>query len=123
MVRKRSGRLEPFDSRKMARSVSRSGVPYSIALQISKTIKNDDALMSKAEVSSLRLRRMVAEEMARQHHDTAAKSYLGYKKTRSTGEKYRRSHKPRPKTRKQTKTHAKQYAKDKHNTGGRPPRW
>ena len=35
-VRKKSGRLEPFDSRKMARATGRAGVPYSIALKIAK---------------------------------------------------------------------------------------
>jgi transcriptional regulator NrdR family protein len=123
LVKKRNGRLEPFDSRKMARAVSRAGVPYLIALRISKTIKSDEQLMDKEQVTSVTLRKMVAEEMVKQHHDTAARSYLGYKKTRSTKEKYHRSHKPLPKVRKQTKSHAKQYAKDMHNISGRPPRW
>ena len=123
MVKKRSGRLEPFDSSKMARMVSRAGVPYAISLQIANTIKNDESLMEKDQVSSMTLHRMVAEEMVRLDENTAAKSYIGYKTTQSTKENFRRSHKPRPKVRKQTRTHAKQSAKDKHNTGGRPPRW
>jgi 2-phosphoglycerate kinase len=124
MVEKRSGRLEPFDSRKMARSVSRAGLPYLTALRISKTIRNNEELMAKEQVKSVTLRKMVAEEMVKEHHDTStAKSYLGYKKTRSTKEKYHRSHKPRSIVRRQTKSHAKQYAKDKDNTEGRPPRW
>ena len=123
MVKKRSGRLEPFDSRKMARMVSRAGVPYAISIEIAKTIKDDESLMEKDQVSSMTLRRMVAEEMVRLNQDTATKSYLGYKNTKSTKEKFRRSHKLLPKVRKQTRTHAKQAAKDKHNTGGRPPRW
>ena len=123
MVKKRSGRLEPFDGVKMARMVSRAGVPYAIALEIAKTIKNDKSLMKKDQVSSVTLRGMVAKEMVRLDQGTAAKSYLGYKKTKSTKEKFRRSHRPRHKVHKQTRTHAKQLAKDKHNTGGRPPRW
>ena len=123
MVKKRSGRLEPFDGVKMARMVSRAGIPYAIALGIAKTIKNDKSLMEKDQVSSVALRRMVVEEMVRLGEDTAAKSYIGYKKTQTTKENFRRSHRHRPKVHKQTRTHAKQSAKDKHNTSGRPPRW
>lgn len=119
LVKKKSGRLEPFDRRKMARSISRAGLPYLVSLKISKTIANDEELMNRDQVSSATLRKMVAVEIVRQHHDTAANSYLGYKKTRRTKAKYHRSHKPRSKVRKQTKTHARQHAKDKHITSGR----
>lgn len=123
MVKKRSGRLEPFDSRKMARAVSRAGVPYAMALEITRTVKNHESLASKEQVSSITLRKMVAEELIRLNQETAAKSYRGYKKTKSTKEKFVRSRKPKAKLHKTTRTHAKQSVMNKDNTGGRPPRW
>ncbi len=124
MVRKKSGRLEPFDSRKMARATSRAGVPYSVALEIAKAIKNDKSLAGKDEVSSVSLRRMVARELRNRNHEDAAKSYLGYRKTKSTRQKFEKSRKGKSKARGRTvKSHAKQYAKTKDSTRGRPPRW
>ena len=123
LVKKRSGRLEPFDSRKMARSASRAGIQYAIALQIAKTIKNDESLSQREQVSSVTLRKRVADELIRLGQDTVAKSYLGYKKTKSTKEKFDRSRKHAPKVRKQTKTHAKESVRTKDITSGRPPRW
>ena len=124
MVKKRSGRLEPFDSRKMARATGRAGVPYSVALEISKTVKNDESLAGKEEVSSATLRKMVAKELRKRNHETVAKSYLGYKKTKSTKRKFERSHRGESKARSRTvRTHAKHFAKTKDITGGRPPRW
>src|SRR5689334_23341458 len=92
LVKKRSGRLEPFDARKMTRATSRAGVPYQVALQITKTIKDDESLAGKDQVSSITLRRMVAKELQERNQETVAKSYLGYKKTKSTKQKFERSH-------------------------------
>ena len=63
MVKKRSGRFEPFDSRKMARATGRAGVPYSIALGVAKAVKNNESLAGKEDVSSVTLRKIVAEEL------------------------------------------------------------
>lgn len=124
MVRKKSGRLELFSSRKMARATSRAGVPYSVALEISKAIKNDKSLAGKDKVSSATLRRMVAQELRERNQEDAAKSYLGYKKTKSTKQKFERSRKGKSKARGRTiRSHAKQFAKTKDSTRGRPPRW
>jgi hypothetical protein len=100
MVRKKSGRLEPFDSRKMARATSRAGVSYLVALEITKAIRNDKSL------------------------EAVAKSYQRYKKTGSTKQKFERSLKGKSKARGRTvRTRAKQFAKTKDSTRGRPPRW
>ncbi len=125
IVRKKSGRLEPFDSRKMARSVSRAGIPYLSALRISKKLKNSETLMQKGQISSATLRRMVAREIVdgELHDPVVARSYLGYKRTRRTDQRYLRSHKPRSLARKQTRSRAKQDSQDKHKRRGRPPRW
>lgn len=129
MVKKRSGRLEPFDGRKMARATSRAGVPYSIALGIAKTIRNHESLADREKnnpVSSVTLRKMVAEELVKRGHETVAKSYLGYKKIKGAEkERYARSlrHKSKVSSKKSINTRAKQAVKDKDNTGGRPPRW
>ena len=124
LVKKRSGRLEAFDSRKMARATSRAGVPYPVALEIAKAIKNDESLARKDQVSSIQLRRMVAEELHKRNQETVAKSYLGYKKTKSTKQKFERSRRGKSKVQHSatSRTHAKQFAKDKHITSGRAPR-
>jgi transcriptional regulator NrdR family protein len=123
MVKKRNGRLEPFESRKMARATSRAGVPYSIALDIARTIKNDESLARKAQVRSVTLRKIVAEELGRRNQETAANSYLGYKKTQSTKQKFERSRRGKSKARGRTlRTHTKHFAKTKDITGGKHPR-
>jgi 2-phosphoglycerate kinase len=91
MVKKRSGRLEPFDSEKMARAVSRAGVPYAVALEIAKSVKNDSYLVDREQVNSTTLREMVAAELRNRNQYEVAKSYLGYKKTKSTKEEFERS--------------------------------
>jgi transcriptional repressor NrdR len=124
MVKKKSGRLEPFSSRKMARATSRAGVPYSMALEIAKAIKNDKSLAGKDSISSVRLRKMVAQQLRDRNQESVAKSYLGYKKTKSTKQKFERSRRGKSKASgKTTRTRAKQFAKTKDSTRGRPPRW
>lgn len=123
MVKKRSGRLEPFDSRKMTRAISRAGVRYLLALEISKSIKNNKSLASKRQISSTTLRKMVSNELEHRNHGTVAKSYLGYKKSKSIKEKIDRSRKHLPKVRKQTRSHAKKSVRHKDIKSGRPPKW
>ena len=121
VVKKKSGRLEPFDSRKMARAVSRSGVPFAVAQEITKSVKSSETLADKSQISSITLRRMVAKELRARNRDTVAKSYLGYKKTGSVKEKVERSHRHAAKVRKSTKTHSKQAVREKDIRSGRPP--
>ena len=123
MVRKKSGHLEPFDSRKMARATSRAGVRYLIALEIAKAIRNDKYLMRKEKISSATLRKMVAQQLRERSQETVARSYLGYKKTKSTKQKFERSLRGKSKAHGRTvRTHTKQFAKDKDITGGKHPR-
>lgn len=117
-VKKKSGRLEPFDSRKMARATSRAGVPFTAALDISKKIKDSRTLAGRKTTSSLTLRRMVARELRARNHDTIAKSYLGYKKTKSVKEKIDRSRGYVAKVRKATKTHPKKAVREKDILSG-----
>jgi transcriptional regulator NrdR family protein len=113
MVKKRSGRLEPFDSRKMARAVSRAGVPYAMALEIAKAVRNERSLADEEQVSSTTLREMVAAELRSRNQDEVAKSYLGYKKTKSTKEEFERSVKHASRIRKSIKTNVKPIAREK----------
>jgi 2-phosphoglycerate kinase len=113
MVKKRSGRLEPFDGEKMARAVSRAGVPYAMALEIAKTMRNNKSLAYKKQVSSVTLREMVAAELRSRNQDVAAKSYLGYKKTRSTKEEFERSIKHGSAVDKSMKKHTRPVVKEK----------
>lgn len=112
MVKKRSGRLEPFDSEKMARAVSRAGVPYAVALEVAKSVKNDQYLADKDQVSSLTLREMVAAELRSKNQQEVAKSYLGYKKTKSTKEEFERSVKHTSKVQK-SKMRTRQFVREK----------
>lgn len=120
MVKKKSGRLEAFSSRKMARAVSRAGTPYVLALEITRTIKGSKALSDRDQISSLTLRKMVAEELRGRGRQDIAKSYLGYRKVKP---KVRRVLPHRRKLRKTTPSHAKHTALTKDSTRGRPPRW
>ncbi len=113
MVKKRSGRLEPFDDEKMARAVSRAGVPYAVALEIAKSVKNDSYLVDREQVSSVTLREMVAAELRNRNQDEAAKSYLGYKKTKSAKEEFERSIKHGPKVQKSGKRHKRPFIREK----------
>lgn len=119
LVKKRNGRIEPFDGRKMARAVSRAGVPYSIALEVTRTVKNISHLAGKEQVSSVTLRKMVSEELRNMNYGTMAKSYAGYKKSKSTGETFERSGKHAAKVSHSTKTHAKQKAENRHMQSGK----
>ena len=47
----------------MARAVSRAGTPFVMALDISKTIKNNKDLIQKNMVSSDELRQLVTQEL------------------------------------------------------------
>lgn len=119
-VRKKSGRLEPFSSRKMAGAVSRAGIPYALALEITRAVKGSKSLAGREQVSSVILRRMVAEELGRRGRPDIAKSYLGYRKARR---KVRRTLQHKSKIRKTAKSHAKHAALTKDSKRGRPPRW
>ncbi|UCE80814.1 MAG: hypothetical protein JSV94_06660 [Methanobacteriota archaeon] len=59
-VRKRSGKLEEFDRRKLEESIRRAGASPEVAGRISKRIEPKD------EVSSEELRRKVTEELRRE---------------------------------------------------------
>jgi 2-phosphoglycerate kinase len=113
MVKKRSGRIEPFDSEKMARAVSRAGVPYAVALEIAKSVKNSSYLANKEQVSSVTLREMVAAQLHDMNQHEAAKSYQGYKKTKSTSEEIKRSVKDASKVQKSGKTRTRPLVRKK----------
>ena len=119
LVKKRNGRIEPFDGSKMARAVSRAGVPYSIALEITRTVKNSSHLASKEQVSSVTLRKMVSEELRNMNYGIMAKSYAGYKKSKSTSETFEKSGKHAAKANLSGKTHAKQKAKNRDMQSGK----
>ncbi len=119
LVKKRSGRIEPFDSRKMSRSVSRTGVPYPMALDISRTVKNSNQLVDKEQVSSITLRKIVSGELHNRGQDGMAESYEGYDKGKRTKVKLRRSHRYASKVNKSTKTHAKQRARTRGVRSGK----
>jgi 2-phosphoglycerate kinase len=82
IVQKRDGNTEPFDQEKMARAVSRAGTPFAMALDTSKTIRNNKDLIQKNKVSSDELRQLVTQELRNRNESTIAESYSGIVKTR-----------------------------------------
>ena len=116
-VKKRNGRLEPFNKEKMARSVSRAGTPFLIAKDISRLVKNKlDENYDNSIISSNELRTLIIEELKNRNQSTIAESYSGYNKnliTDTQGELTRSKYKSK------VSTHAKQYVRDKDNTSGR----
>ena len=120
-VKKRNGRLEPFNEEKMARSVSRAGTPFLIAKDISKLVKNElDENYDNSIIPSDELRTLIVEELKNRNQSTIAESYSGYKKnliTDTQGELTRSKYKS--KVNSSLSTHAKQYVRDKDNTSGR----
>ena len=120
-VKKRNGRLEPFNDEKMARSVSRTGTPFLIAKDISRLVKNKlDENYDNSIISSNELRTLIIEELKNRNQSTIAESYSGYKKnliTDTQGELTRSKYKS--KVNSSLSTHAKQHVRDKDNTSGR----
>jgi transcriptional repressor NrdR len=122
-VQKRDGNTEPFDQEKMARAVSRAGTPFVMALDISKTIKNNKDLIQKNMVSSDELRQLVTQELRNRNESTIAESYSGYSKNKVTTdireEITSSNNKYDSKAGRTTRTHAKQFAMDRNKGASR----
>jgi transcriptional repressor NrdR len=115
-VEKKNGRIESFNEDKLARSVSRAGTPFLMAKDIARAINNK--LKEKAgshSISYIDIRDHVVEELKSRNQNVIADSYSGYRKNRVTST----SNKYDSKVSSSTKTHAKQFAKDKDNPSGR----
>jgi transcriptional regulator NrdR family protein len=80
-IRRSSGRKEKFDLDRMARTTSRSGVPFlmakDIAKNVSKQIKAEAKEKSKKTVTAGRVRKMIAGELRNRNQQTVASSYTG----------------------------------------------
>jgi hypothetical protein len=80
-IRRSSGRKEKFDLDRMAKTTSRSGVPFlmarDIAKNVSKKIRSEAGEKSKKTVTAGRVRKMIAEELHSRNQNTIASSYKG----------------------------------------------
>lgn len=80
-VQRSSGRKEKFDIDRMAKTTSRSGVPFlmarDIAKNVSKQIKSEAKGKSKKTVTAGRVRKMIASELRDRNEKTIASSYAG----------------------------------------------
>lgn len=80
-VRRSSGRKEKFDLDRMAKTTSRSGVPFlmarDVAKGVSKQIKSEAKGKSKKTVTAGRVRKMIAGELRNRNENTVASSYGG----------------------------------------------
>jgi transcriptional regulator NrdR family protein len=81
-VRRSSGRKEKFDLDRMARTTSRSGVPYimarDIAKKVTKKVKSEARSKGKATtVTAGRLKNMIHTELKDRNQQSIASSYSG----------------------------------------------
>jgi signal recognition particle GTPase len=93
IIKRTSGRMEKFETDKMAQTVSRSGTPFLLARDVAKTVSekvmqkgNDRASAKKEkrtssastiEVDAGEVRKMVAEELRERNRPEIASSYSG----------------------------------------------
>jgi transcriptional regulator NrdR family protein len=80
-IRRSSGRKEKFDLDRMAKTASRSDVPFlmarDIAKNVSKKIKSEARGKSKKTVTASRVRKMIADELHSRNQKAIASSYKG----------------------------------------------
>ena len=123
IVEKRSGNSEKFDEEKLVRGISRSGTPFLLAKDISKSIINELAENPPIDnfIYSNKIREYVIEELKQRNQDTIAESYSGYSKNNITSIKEERlkDSKYASKGSPSIITTSKQFAKDKDNVFGR----
>ncbi|ALI35395.1 anaerobic ribonucleoside triphosphate reductase [Candidatus Nitrosocosmicus oleophilus] len=121
LVRKRNDNTESFDLNKLTSSISRSGVPFTMAKDIAESINdyikinNNDNLVRSNEI-----REFVISELKKRNQKTIAKSYSGYSKNKVTKIREEQTHdiKHDSKTIPTTESHQKQFSKDKDNPTG-----
>jgi transcriptional repressor NrdR len=105
------------------RGISRAGMPFVPAKDISKSIieKLGQNPPIDNRIYSRKLRGYVAEELKKRNQDTFAESYLGYSKNNVTpiNEEHLKNSKYDSKVSPTTNTRSKQFIKDKDNTSGR----
>lgn len=81
-IRRSSGRKEKFELDRMAQTVSRSGVPFLMARDISKKVSKKIKTEARAKgkdttITGGRIRKMIAEELRERNQPTVASSYAG----------------------------------------------
>jgi hypothetical protein len=80
-IRRSSGRKEKFDLDRMAKTASRSGVPFlmarDIAKNVSKKIRSEARGKSKKTVTAGRVRKMIADELHSRNQKAIESSYKG----------------------------------------------
>lgn len=89
-VRRSSGRTEPYDRERMAKTISRSGTPFVMARDIAKTVSKkiaEDIPKSK-RVHATKVRRLVSEELAARNRPDIASSYKGERPENTRQERF-----------------------------------
>lgn len=80
-IRRSSGRKEKFDLERLAKTASRSGVPFlmarDIAKNVSKQIRSEAKGKTKKMVTAGRVRKMIANELRNRNQQSIASSYTG----------------------------------------------
>lgn len=101
---------------------SRTGTPFLLAKDISKSITSKDAQKSPIDnfIYSSKVREYITEELKQRNHDSIAESFSGYSKNNVTpmNEEQLKNNKYDSKVSPSVNTHSKQYVKDKDSTTG-----
>ncbi len=121
IVRKRNDSTETFDLNKLTSSISRSGIPFTMAKDIAGSIHEFiKTNMNDNRIGSNKIREFVISELRKRNQITIAESYSGYSKNKVTKIREEQTHdiKHDSKTIPTTESHQKQFAKDKDNPTG-----
>jgi transcriptional regulator NrdR family protein len=79
-VKKKSGRLEPFSTKKLTRAISRAGTKYMLAREIAKKVEERIGENSPVVPSST-IRRYVLVELNKEKETSALTSFTRYRKS------------------------------------------
>ena len=81
-VEKRNGSHETFDEEKLARGVSRSGIPFMMAKDIAESInkKIKENNNNNNTILSSQIKKFVIEELKSRNENVITESYSGYSK-------------------------------------------
>lgn len=121
IVRKRNNRSENFDIDKLTSSISRAGIPFTMAKDISASIHEFIKINENNNmIGSNKIREFVINELRNRNKTTIAESYSGYSKNKVTRMREEQTHdiKHDSKTIPISESHQKQFAKDKDNPTG-----
>jgi len=83
-LKKRNGSHETFNEEKLARGVSRSGIPFMMAKDIAESINKKIKENNNNTILSSQIKKFVIEELKSRNENVITESYSGYSKSTIT---------------------------------------